>query len=121
MENKKMTRKEFLNGVIAMAIDAGEVELREFAEVELERDEAKRAKAREKVGKENEVLMEVVCQALGELDKPVTAGELIQIQAVKDAGIASTQKAAAILKKLVAEEAVEKKVDKKKTYYSKAN
>ena len=113
---KKMTKKEMFAQIMAN-YNLTEEE-RAFVQHEIELLEKKSSKSGQtKTQKENEILMEQLIVALGEVGKAVTISEF---QALSTAEVAtlSNQKLSALLKKLVDAERVVKTVEKKKSYFS---
>ena len=76
----------------------------------------KKSSVKTKTQKENEVLMEVVFNALAEVGKPVTVSELME--ANEEVGAMKNQKVSALLKKLKEDERVVRVEDKRKAYFS---
>jgi hypothetical protein len=116
MTTKKMTKKEMFAQIIAN-YNLTEEE-RAFIQHEIELLEKKSSKSGQtKTQKENELLMEQLMMALGEMEKPVTISEF---QATSEFEVAtlSNQKLSALLKKLVESGKVVKTVEKKKSYFS---
>ena len=117
---KKMTKKEKFEMLKALVKD--NAMLVEFIDHEIELLDKKKsngnAKANEKVDKE----VAIVYNALIEVNKAVTASELIAetdlTALANESGVVSTQKVSALLKKLVDGGKVSKFIDKKKTYFS---
>lgn len=101
---EKMTKREFMEAIVGLATEGKiEKELGEFAQTEIEKLDAVLEKRREKVSAkqaENAPLMDKIYEMLG--DEPVTAtviGEMLEV---------STQKASALLRKMVDEGRVAK-------------
>ena len=118
---KKMTKRDYFNEIIAIATDMERTDLVDFAKHEIELLDKKKSSGK---GKANETMdrnVEIVYNALAEIGKS-TASELIAkanlTMLANELGIVSTQKVSAYLNKLVASGKVEKVVEKKKTYFS---
>ena len=117
---KKVTKREKFEMLKALVKD--NTMLVEFIDHEIELLDKKKsngnAKANEKVDKE----VAIVYNALIEVNKAVTASELIAetdlTALANESGVVSTQKVSALLKKLVDGGKVSKFIDKKKTYFS---
>lgn len=115
MANKK-TNKDFFNEVVAIAIQNGNEELKEWAEnkiKKLEDGSANRKPTKTQV--ENEALKETIVKALAEVGKPVTVTELIATGKF-DATI-TNQKVTALLGQLIKTGEVVKTTDKKKALF----
>lgn len=119
---KKMTKREFYNEIIALANDNERLDIVEFCEHEIELLEKKKSSGK---GKANETIdknVELVYQALESVSR-ATATELIakckaELQPLaNELGEITTQKVSAYLKKLVDSGRAEKVVEKKKTYF----
>lgn len=109
MAEKRMTFKEFYNGVLA--IDEVNEELKEFARVQLEKANNRNSKNSEKRAEENKAVAIAIKSVLN--DNPMTASE---ISHALDGGY-TTQKIVPIVKRLVADgevNAVEVKVNGRK-------
>ena len=113
---KKMTKKEMFAQIIANH-NLTEEE-RAFVQHEIELLEKKSSKSGQtKTQKENEILMEQLMVALGEMEKAVTISEFQSLSTAEVATL-SNQKISALLKKLVDSGKVVKTVEKKKSYFS---
>lgn len=109
MAEKKMTFKEFYNGVLA--VDEVNEELKQFAKVQLEKANNRNSKNSEKRAEENKAVATAIKSVLN--DEPMTASE---ISHALD-GEYTTQKIVPIVKRLVANgevSAVEVKVNGRK-------
>ena len=128
MAQVKITKKDMFAQIIEMigcdTVNQAMVEagynceaIVEFAEHEIELLAKKSGKTgKTKAQKENEVLVELVYEALAEVGKPVTVSEF---QAVSELAAGySNQKLSAMLKKLVDSLRVKKTVEGKKSYFS---
>lgn len=116
MMTKKMTKKEMFAQIMAN-YNLTEEE-RAFVQHEIELLEKKSSKSGQtKTQKENEILMEQLVVALGEMEKAVTISEF-QGLSKADVATLSNQKISALLKKLVESGKVVKTVEKKKSYFS---
>lgn len=117
-KTKKMTKKDYLSKLIEIVEDANidnSEEIIDFLNHEIELSK-KKSNVKTKTQKENEVLMEVVFNALAEVGKPVTVSELME--ANEEVGAMNNQKVTALLKKLKENERVVRVEDKKKAYFS---
>lgn len=117
-KTKKMTKKDYLSKLIEIVEDANidnSEEIIDFLNHEIELLK-KKSNVKTKTQKENEVLMEVVFNALAEVGKPVTVSELME--ANEEVGAMNNQKVTALLKKLKENERVVRVEDKKKAYFS---
>ena len=116
MMTKKMTKKEMFAQIMAN-YNLTEEE-RAFVQHEIELLEKKSSKSGQtKTQKENEILMEQLVVALGEMEKAVTISEFQSLSTAEVATL-SNQKISALLKKLVDSGKVVKTVEKKKSYFS---
>lgn len=109
MAEKKMTFKEFYNGVLA--VDEVNEELKEFARVQLEKANNRNSKNSEKRAEENKAVAIAIKSVLN--DNPMTASEISHALN----GDYTTQKIVPIVKRLVANgevSAVEVKVNGRK-------
>lgn len=114
---KKMTKREMFNEVIAIATEVGREDIVEFANHEIELLEKKASKSGStKTQKENVEIMTRLIEELDTIGKAVTITEMQRFS--EYAGTFSNQKISALLKKLVDEGKVVKTVDKKKSYFS---
>ena len=112
---EKMTKKEMFEMI--KGVCANDTRIVEFCDHEIELLTRKASKSTmTKTQKENEGIMEIIVNALKNLDKAVTITEL-QGTCVELADY-SNQKISALLKKLVDSNQVVKTVDKKKSYFS---
>jgi superfamily I DNA/RNA helicase len=118
---KKMTKRDFYNEIMALANDNERTDIVEFCEHEIELLDRKKSNGKAKVNEAMDKNVELVYNALAEIGKS-TASELIAKADLKplenELGIVSTQKVSAYLNKLVASGRVEKTTEKKKTYFS---
>ena len=118
MENKRMTKRDYFSRLIEIVEGAyvdNSAEIVDFLKHEIELL-SKKKKKKTKTQKENEVLMEVIFNALAEVGRPVTVSELQGANG--EVGAMSNQKVSALLKKLVDAGRVVKVTDKKKSYFS---
>jgi predicted transcriptional regulator len=118
---KKMTKRDYFNEIIAIATEMKRQDLVDFANHEIELLDKKKSSGK---GKANETMdrnLELVYNALAESGKS-TVSELIAKADLSvlanELNIVSTQKISAYLNKLVASGRVEKVTEKKKTYFS---
>ena len=117
-KTKKMTKRDYFSRLIEIVesanVDNSE-EIIDFLNHEIELAK-KKSSIKTKTQKENEVLMEVVFNALAEVGKPVTVSELME--ANEEVGAMKNQKVTALLKKLKENERVVRVEDKRKAYFS---
>ena len=117
-KTKKMTKRDYFSKLIEIVecanVDNSE-EIIDFLNHEIELSK-KKSSVKTKTQKENEVLMEVVFNALAEVGKPVTVSELME--ANEEVGVMKNQKVTALLKKLKEDERVVRVEDKRKAYFS---
>jgi len=112
---EKMTQRDMFNEVIALAKENGRDDLVEFAEGRIALLDKKSAnKKPSKVQEGNKVLAEIVLAVM-----PAEGATVSEIMA-RDERLAalSNQKVSAILRTLVADNKVEKTVDKKRALFS---
>ena len=117
-KTKKMTKRDYFSKLIEIVESANvdnSAEIIDFLNHEIELSK-KKSSVKTKTQKENEVLMEVVFNALAEVGKPMTVSELMS--ANEEIGAMSNQKVSALLKKLKDDERVVRVEDKKKAYFS---
>lgn len=116
---KKMTKKDFYNLIKTEMSDNQAVV--DFCNHEIELLDKKRTNGNKKGNEQVNKTMEIVYNALVSVGRPITATELIATNLLNDIkndlGMITTQKVSAYLNKLVAENKVEKFVEKKKTYF----
>lgn len=109
-----MTKKEMFT--LIATVNSDNAEIVDFCNHEIELiDKRSSTKSPSKTQKENEVLMDILEEALQNLDAPVTVTELI----VTTGAISSlsNQKVSAVLRKMVESGRAIKTVEKKKTYF----
>ena len=117
-KTKKMTKRDYFSKLIEIVEDANvdnSEEIIDFLNNEIKLLN-KKSNVKTKTQKENEVLMEVVFNALAEVGKPVTVSELME--ANEEVGAMKNQKVTALLKKLKENERVVRVEDKRKAYFS---
>ena len=117
-KTKKMTKRDYFSKLIEIVEGANvdnSAEIVNFLNNEIKLLN-KKSNVKTKTQKENEVLMEVVFNALAEVGKPVTVSELME--ANEEVGVMKNQKVSALLKKLKEDERVVRVEDKKKAYFS---
>ena len=117
-KTKKMTKRDYFSKLIEIVESANvdnSAEIIDFLNHEIELSK-KKSSVKTKTQKENEVLMEVVFNALAEVGKPMTVSELMS--ANEEIGAMSNQKVSALLKKLKEDERIVRVEDKKKAYFS---
>lgn len=117
---KKMTKKEMFT-LIATEL-AGNPAIVEFCNHEIELLDRKKSNGNAKANEKMEKSVELVYNALVQVNRAVTTSELIaetDLSALaNESKVVSTQKVSALLKKLVDSGRVEKYTDKKKTYFN---
>ena len=117
-KTKKMTKRDYFSKLIEIVEGANvdnSTEIVNFLNNEIKLLN-KKSNVKTKTQKENEVLIEVVFNALAEVGKPVTVSELME--ANEEVGAMNNQKVTALLKKLKEDERVVRVEDKKKAYFS---
>ena len=120
MANTKMTKKEWF-AVIREMVENSEredkAEMLGFIDHEVELLSKKRTSTNSKKDKENEELCIQLEKALAEIGRPVTITEFMK-ESTAEVATLSNQKLSALLKKCKEERhTVDKKVDKKKSYF----
>ena len=120
MANTKMTKKDWF-AVIREMVEKSEREDKDemlgFIDHEVEQLSKKRTSTNSKKDKENEALCEQLEKALAEIGRPVTITEFMK-ESTAEVATLSNQKLSALLKKCKVERGtVDKKVDKKKSYF----
>ena len=120
MANTKMTKKEWF-AVIREMVENSEredkAELLVFIDHEIELLSKKRTSTNSKKDKENEELCIQLEKALAEIGRPVTITEFMK-ESTAEVATLSNQKLSALLRKCKVERGtVDKKVDKKKSYF----
>ena len=120
MANTKMTKKEWF-AVIREMVENSEREDKDemlvFIDHEVELLSKKRTSTNSKKDKENEELCIQLEKALAEIGRPVTITEFMN-ESTAEVATLSNQKLSALLKKCKEERGtVDKKVDKKKSYF----
>lgn len=93
----------------------------EFCNHEIELLDNKKSKGNAKANEKVSQAVEIVYNALVEVDRPITVSDLIASADLSplanDEGVITTQKVSSMLKKLREQGRVESYVDKKKTYF----
>lgn len=118
-----MTKRDFYNEIIELAMDCERNDIIDFCNHELELLEKKKSNGKAKVNETMDKNIELVYNALANVGR-ATATELIAKESANlkplenDLGVITTQKVSAYLNKLVASGRVEKATEKKKTYFS---
>lgn len=116
---KKMTKKEMFT--LIATLNANNQEIVDFCNHEIELLEKKKSNGNAKANEKMEKSVELVYNALAELDKAVTVSELIAekglTELANENGVVSTQKVSAMLKKLKEQGKVVSVTEKKKTYF----
>lgn len=120
MANTKMTKKDWF-ALIREMIENSEREDKDemlgFIDHEVELLSKKRTSTNSKKDKENEALCEQLEKALAEIGRPVTITEFMK-ESTAEVATLSNQKLSALLRKCKVERGtVDKKVDKKKSYF----
>ena len=120
MGNTKMTKKDWF-AVIREMVEKSEREDKDemlgFIDHEVELLSKKRTSTNSKKDKENEALCEQLEKALAEIGRPVTITEFMK-ESTAEVATLSNQKLSALLRKCKVERGtVDKKVDKKKSYF----
>ena len=120
MANTKMTKKDWF-AVIREMVEKSEREDKDemlgFIDHEVELLSKKRTSTNSKKDKENEELCIQLEKALAEIGRPVTITEFMK-ESTAEVATLSNQKLSALLKKCKEERGtVDKKVDKKKSYF----
>lgn len=116
----KLTKKENFMRVIEVLESKGLTDLVEVMQHEIELIEKKSAnKTQTKTQKENEVVKELILQALAKMDRPVTITELLaESPEVAKATGNSNQKASALITQLKKAELVVRTQEGKKALFS---
>ena len=116
----KLTKKENFMKVVEVLESKGLTDLVEVMKHEIELIEKKSAnKTQTKTQKENEVVKELILQALTKMDRPVTITELLaENPEVAKATGNSNQKASALITQLKKAELVVRTQDGKKALFS---
>lgn len=115
---KKITKRENYASLRAIAEDLNRTDLVAFIDHEVELLDKRAAHPTlTKTQKENLELVEVVFNALSEINAPVTVSDFLTQSGLE----MSNQKASALFKKLVDSERVVKVTEKGKSYFSVAN
>ena len=120
MANTKMTKKDWF-AVIREMVENSEredkAEMLGFIDHDVELLSKKRTSTNSKKDKENEALCEQLEKALAEIGRPVTITEFMK-ESTAEVATLSNQKLTARLRKCMVERGtVDKKVDKKKSYF----
>ena len=114
-----MTKKEMFT--LIATLNANNQEIVDFCNHEIELLEKKKSNGNAKANEKMEKSVELVYNALAELDKAVTVSELIAekglTELANENGVVSTQKVSAMLKKLKEQGKVVSVTEKKKTYF----
>ena len=118
---KKMTKRDYYNEIIAIATEMERTDLVEFAKHEIELLDKKKSSGKGKVNETMSANVELVYNELAKVEK-ATATELIArggLTALKnESGVVTTQKVSAYLHKLVESGRVKTIAEKKKTYFA---
>ena len=117
--DKKMTKREMYNLIADLNSDNQDIV--DFCNHEIELLDNKKSKGNAKANEKVAQAVEVVYNALVEVDRPITVSDLIAsadlTPLANDEGVITTQKVSSMLKKLREQGRVESYVDKKKTYF----
>lgn len=118
---KKMTKRDYFNEIIAIATELERQDLIDFAKHEIELLDKKKSSGKGKANATMDKNVELVYEELAKVDR-ATATELIAKGGLNslanELGVVTPQKISAYLNKLVAQDRVEKITEKKKTYFS---
>jgi predicted transcriptional regulator len=113
---KKMTKRDYYNEIIAIATEKERTDLVDFAKHEIELLDKKKGSADSKKTEEQRAVMNIILDTLKVSNEPMTVSMLMKANA--DLGALSNQKVSAMLKKLVDNGEVVKTVEKKVSYFS---
>ena len=120
MANTKMTKKDWfaeIRGIVAEMEREDKAEMLAFIDHEVELLSKKKSSTNSKKDKENEELCIQLEKALAEIGRPVTITEFMK-ESTAEVATLSNQKLSALLRKCKVERGtVDKKVDKKKSYF----
>lgn len=97
--SNKLTKKDYLEILKGLAVNAGEAEAANFCDKEIEKLENRKTVKTQKQ-KDNEVYVEAIYKILEELGKPATIAEIQAASANEDIANFNGQKMSALLKKL---------------------
>ena len=118
---KKMTKRDYFNEIIAIATERERQDIVDFAKHEIELLDKKKSSGKGKANATMDKNVELVYEELAKVDR-ATATELIAKGGLNslanELGVVTPQKISAYLNKLVAQDRVEKITEKKKTYFS---
>jgi hypothetical protein len=117
MAEKKMTKRDYFNSLLAIEEVKGNEKLVKFIEHELELL-AKKNSAEKKptaVQIANEGIKSVILETLKESGKMMTISEMQKVNA--ELGEMSNQRISALVRQLIADEKVERIEDKRKAYF----
>jgi len=118
---KKMTKRDYYNEIIAIATEMERTDLVDFAKHEIELLDKKKSSGKDKVNETMLANVELVYNELARVGRS-TATELIAkgdlTSLANESNIVTTQKVSAYLNKLYACGRVRKETEKKKTYFS---
>ena len=118
---KKMTKRDYFNEIIAIATELERQDLIDFAKHEIELLDKKKSSGKGKTNATMDKNVELVYEELSKVDR-ATATELIAKGGLNslanELGVVTPQKISAYLNKLVAQDRVEKITEKKKTYFA---
>jgi hypothetical protein len=119
MTNKRMTKRDYFNTLLAINEVAGNDELVKFIKHEMELlDRKNKSGKMTKTQVENMSLKEHI---LTVLEKPMTVTEIVKALALNEIGDYTPQKISALMRQLVLDEVVERITDKKRTLFSKVS
>lgn len=118
---KKMTKRNYFEEIIAIATELERTDLVDFAKHEIELLEKKKSNGNKKANEQVEKGVALVYAELSKVER-ATATELIAkgglAELKNEDGVVTTQKVSAYLNKLVDMGKVKKVIEKKKTYFS---
>lgn len=117
---KKMTKKDYFNEVVAIATELGRTDLVEFAKHEIDLlNNKKSSNSMTATQKENENIKAVILEELERIATPMTITDFLNTSnKVNELVKGSNQKTSALMKQLVDNKQVTKVVDKKKSYFA---
>ena len=119
MTNKRMTKRDYFNNLLAIDTVAANAELVNFIKHEMELlDRKNKSGKMTKTQVENMALKENI---LTVLEKPMTITEIVKALAVNEIGDYTPQKISALMRQLVLDGIMERITDKKRTLFSKVS
>ena len=114
MNEKRVTKKDLFGELRVLAEGADRTDLVEFCDKEIERLSNRKATP-SKNQEENERVMDVIVEVLGNVEDAVTVTDLMKADE-RLAGY-TNQRISALMRKLIDAQKVEKVVEKKKSYF----